>query len=82
MSEQTPPKHDPQQVAEAVREGMFANDHASRGLGMHIEAVAPGYARIVMTVRKDMLNDGIEMLEAAGVKNVTGKDGDGTPGTA
>jgi acyl-CoA thioesterase len=56
MSEQTPPKHDPQQVAEAVREGMFANDHASRGLGMHIEAVAPGYARIVMTVRQDMLN--------------------------
>jgi choline dehydrogenase-like flavoprotein len=27
-----------------------------------------------------MLNDGIEMLEAAGVKNVKGTDGDGTPG--
>jgi len=27
-----------------------------------------------------MLADGIEMLEAAGVKNVKGKDGDGTPG--
>ena len=24
MSEQTPPKNDPQQVAEAVRDGMFA----------------------------------------------------------
>jgi choline dehydrogenase-like flavoprotein len=31
-------------------------------------------------MRKDMLNDGIEMLEAAGVKNVKGTDGDGTPG--
>jgi acyl-CoA thioesterase len=50
------PKHDPQRVAEAVRDGMFANDHASRGLGMQIEAVGPGYARIVMAVRKDMLN--------------------------
>ena len=50
------PKHDPQALAEAVRDGMFANDHASRGLGMQIEAVGPGYARIVMTVRQDMLN--------------------------
>ena len=54
------PKHDPQpspqRIAEAVRDGMFANDHASRGLGMQIEAVGPGYARIVMTVRRDMLN--------------------------
>ncbi|HEY5745270.1 MAG TPA: GMC family oxidoreductase [Chryseolinea sp.] len=31
-------------------------------------------------MRQDMLNDGLEMLEAAGVKNVTGKIGDGTPG--
>ncbi|MBW7893252.1 MAG: GMC family oxidoreductase, partial [Chitinophagaceae bacterium] len=31
-------------------------------------------------MRKDMLNDAIEMLEAAGVKNVTGNDGDGTLG--
>ena len=31
-------------------------------------------------MRQDMLNDGIEMLEASGVKNVTGKIGDGTPG--
>jgi len=54
------PKHDPQpspqRIAEAVRDGMLANDHASRGLGMQIEAVGPGYARIVMTVRRDMLN--------------------------
>lgn len=31
-------------------------------------------------MRQDMLNDGLEMLEAAGVKNVSGKIGDGTPG--
>jgi choline dehydrogenase-like flavoprotein len=31
-------------------------------------------------MRKDMLNDGLEILEAAGVKDVTGYDGDGTPG--
>lgn len=50
------PKPDPQSLAESVRERMFANDHASRGLGMQIEAVGPGHARIVMTVRQDMLN--------------------------
>ena len=31
-------------------------------------------------MRKDMLADAIEMLEAAGVKNVKGRDGDGTLG--
>jgi choline dehydrogenase-like flavoprotein len=31
-------------------------------------------------MRKDMQADAIEMLEAAGVKNVKGHDGDGTPG--
>lgn len=33
-----------------------------------------------LKMRKDMLEDGKEMLEAAGCKNVTGRDGDGTPG--
>ncbi|MDE3236473.1 MAG: GMC family oxidoreductase [Bacteroidota bacterium] len=33
-----------------------------------------------LKMRKDMLNDAVEMLEAAGVKNVKGHDGDGTPG--
>ena len=42
---------DPQALAEAVRDGMFKDDAASRGLGMQIEAVGPGYARIAMTVR-------------------------------
>ena len=47
---------DPQTVAERVRDGMFANDKASQGLGMEIVAVGPGYARITMAVREDMLN--------------------------
>lgn len=46
----------PQQVAEAVRDGMLPRDNATLGLGMEIEAVGPGYARIAMTVRDDMLN--------------------------
>ncbi|MFI5186001.1 MAG: GMC oxidoreductase [Chitinophagales bacterium] len=33
-----------------------------------------------LKMRKDMMNDAIEMLEAAGVKNVKGRDGDGTLG--
>jgi acyl-CoA thioesterase len=43
-------------IAEAVKLGMFMDDAASRGLGMHIDAIGPGYARISMTVRPDMLN--------------------------
>ena len=46
----------PQQIADMVREGMFANDHASKNLGMRIREVSPGAATIEMTVRKDMLN--------------------------
>ncbi len=47
---------DPQTLAERVRDGMFANDQASQGLGMQIVAVGPGYAKLTMTVREDMLN--------------------------
>ena len=47
---------DAQTVAEAVRDRMFENDAVSRGLGMHIEVIAPGYARVTMVVRPDMVN--------------------------
>jgi acyl-CoA thioesterase len=50
------PTPDPQRTAEAVRDGMYASDHAVRGLGMAIEAVGPGSATVSMTVRRDMLN--------------------------
>ncbi|WP_198970976.1 hydroxyphenylacetyl-CoA thioesterase PaaI [Xylophilus sp. ASV27] len=46
----------PQQTAEYVRDGMFANDKATRGLGMHIVEVGPGRATMEMRVRPDMLN--------------------------
>jgi acyl-CoA thioesterase len=47
---------DPQTIAELVGAGMLAEDRASRGLGMKIEAMGPGYARMTMMVRSDMLN--------------------------
>ncbi|WP_323002317.1 hydroxyphenylacetyl-CoA thioesterase PaaI [Denitromonas sp.] len=46
----------PQQIAEQVRDTMFANDQASRGLGMQFIEVGPGRATLTMTVRADMLN--------------------------
>lgn len=51
-----PIQSDPQAVADAVGAGMMAEDAASRELGMQIEAMAPGYAKLRMPVREDMLN--------------------------
>lgn len=45
-----------QQVAEAVRDAMWAGDRASRMLGMQMLAIGPGMSRMSMTVREDMLN--------------------------
>jgi len=50
------PALDPQTIAERVGSGMLAEDAASRGLGMQIEAMGPGYARMTMTVHPEMLN--------------------------
>lgn len=47
---------DPQRVAERVRDHMWANDRASKALGMRITAVSPGRCTMQMTVREDMLN--------------------------
>lgn len=46
----------PQQLAEQVRDAMWAGDHATRMLGMRCTAVGPGTATFEMTVRADMLN--------------------------
>ena len=46
----------PQQLAEATRDAMWANDRASQALGMQVQAVGPGTATVAMTVREDMLN--------------------------
>ncbi|HEX7648976.1 MAG TPA: hydroxyphenylacetyl-CoA thioesterase PaaI [Noviherbaspirillum sp.] len=45
-----------QALAEAAAAAMYERDEATQALGMKIERVAPGYARLTMQVRKDMLN--------------------------
>ena len=46
----------PQQIAERVRDGMLANDRATRALGMQVVEIGPGTATLSMPVREDMLN--------------------------
>jgi acyl-CoA thioesterase len=45
-----------QRLAEAVGRTMLAQDEASRALGMVLEEIAPGTARLSMSVRGDMIN--------------------------
>lgn len=45
-----------QALAEATAASMFARDAATHALGMEIIKVGPGYARMAMKVRPDMLN--------------------------
>ena len=53
------PHQDPegaQRRAEQAAAALYARDRASQALGMRIEAVRPGWARVVMRVRADMVN--------------------------
>ena len=50
------PQRTPQQLAEYVRDGMFANDRASKALGMRIVEVGPGRSVVEMTVLDSMVN--------------------------
>jgi acyl-CoA thioesterase len=43
-------------LAQRAAEAMYARDVASQGLGMVIEEIRPGYARLRMEIRPDMLN--------------------------
>jgi acyl-CoA thioesterase len=45
-----------EQLAAEVGEAMYARDAASQALGMALEEVRPGSARLRMTVRADMVN--------------------------
>lgn len=56
MADARPPAPTPQQIAERMRDGMWAGDRASRELGMQVLEIAPGRAVLTMTVREDMLN--------------------------
>lgn len=52
----TVPPTESQTRAEAVREAMYARDHAAKGLGIEVPEVGPSYAVCTMTVRQDMVN--------------------------
>jgi acyl-CoA thioesterase len=47
---------DPQALADAVTQAMWTRDRSSQGLGMQILSVKPGYAKMAMLVRADMVN--------------------------
>ena len=46
----------PGELARACADAMWADDHASRGLGMTLEFVAPGRSRLSMPVTQAMVN--------------------------
>ena len=46
---------DPQSVAAASARAMYEQDRASQSLGMRILEVRPGYARLAMKIREDMV---------------------------
>jgi acyl-CoA thioesterase len=45
-----------ERLAQAVGRAMYAQDNASRALGMVLEEIRPGEARMRMLVREDMIN--------------------------
>ena len=45
-----------QRLAERAAAELFRRDQASQALGTRLTAVRPGWARVAMTVRADMLN--------------------------
>lgn len=45
-----------QRLAQATADHMYGNDAATQALGIALLEVRPGYARMTMTVRGDMLN--------------------------
>ncbi|MFC5551679.1 hydroxyphenylacetyl-CoA thioesterase PaaI [Massilia aerilata] len=47
---------DAQQLAELAGKTMYERDPASQKLGMTLDEIRPGYARMRMRVREDMLN--------------------------
>lgn len=50
------PGDDADELARRVGEAMYAHDSASQSMGIRIEDIRVGYARMSMTVRADMLN--------------------------
>ncbi len=50
------PALSPEDIARACADAMWAEDDASKGLGMEIVEIGPGFATLAMTVRPDMVN--------------------------
>lgn len=50
------PEPESQRAAELSAQALFAGDRASKNLGIGIEEVGPGFARLRMMVREDMVN--------------------------
>jgi acyl-CoA thioesterase len=46
----------PKDIARACADAMWAEDDSSKGLGMELVDVGPGFATMAMTVRPDMVN--------------------------
>ncbi|VVE57898.1 MULTISPECIES: hydroxyphenylacetyl-CoA thioesterase PaaI [Pandoraea] len=46
----------PEALARATGEAMYSTDRASQWLGMELQEVRPGYARMTMRVRDEFLN--------------------------
>lgn len=53
---QTQAEPSPAQLARACADAMWANDHASKALGMEIVEIGAGFATLAMTVTTDMVN--------------------------
>ena len=51
-----PSMQEKQALAELAGKTMYERDRASQALGMRLDAIRPGYARMSMRVREDMLN--------------------------
>ena len=56
MSDVTQASPKAQALAEKVAQAMYASDKASQSHGIRIAEVRPGYARLTMSVRGDMVN--------------------------
>ncbi|MEM1039044.1 MAG: hydroxyphenylacetyl-CoA thioesterase PaaI [Pseudomonadota bacterium] len=52
----TMPDLTPDELAKACADAMWATDNASKALGITIEEIRAGFARLSMVVREDMLN--------------------------
>lgn len=45
-----------QQLAQDAAAAMWSRDHVAQAMAMTLDAVKPGYARLSMVIRKDMVN--------------------------